>query len=83
MLFTEDIVWQLLWVDVVSWCNGRNVPVPDQVAETLWFLVTHLDASDQLVPGSDPLAFLQSPLVAAGGLDKKGKARHPAGRCNG
>lgn len=79
-LFTEDTVWQLLWLDVFDWCSARNQPVPDGMAEVLWQMLDHLAATDSLHPGSDPLNILREPLLSSGGVGPTGQTRKPTGR---
>lgn len=79
-LFTEDIVWQLLWVDVHQWCSRRRVPVPESVPHTLWNLLSHLHDTQQLASGSDSVELLHGPIVSNCAFDEKGRSRHPTGR---
>lgn len=81
-LFTEDIVWQLLWIDVHQWCSRRRVPVPESVPHTLWNLLSHLHDTQQLAPGSDSIELLHGPIVSNCAFDEQGRSRHPTGRRN-
>lgn len=81
-LFTEDIVWQLLWIDVHQWCGRRRVPVPESVPHTLWNLLSHLHDTQQLALGSDSIELLHGPIVSNCAFDEQGRSRHPTGRRN-
>lgn len=81
-LFTEDMVWQLLWIDVFTWCANRNLDVPDDIAVTLWAVLSYLDEVDGFHADSDPVAELRSPLMSSAGLGPNGDVRHPTGRRN-
>jgi len=76
-MFTEDIVWQLLWLDVFDWCAARNQTVPEGMAEVLWQMLDHLVATVGLHPDSDPLTILREPLRSCGGLGPTGQSRKP------
>jgi|GEM_PF-6214933 len=78
--WTRAGVEHLLWAGVVAGCRRRGQPVPEQVAETLWALLGHLEATGQLAAGSDELAVLRDPLVAYGGLGTNGRPRPAGGR---
>ena len=81
-LFTEDMIWQLVWVDVFTWCATRRLPVPDRLAETLWDILNHLEEAGGFHEESDVVDLLRSPLMSSAGLSADGSARHPTGRRN-
>lgn len=81
-LFTEDMVWQLVWIDVFAWCANRGLRLPDDVPETLWTLLNHLHASGELHEQSSPIAELRGPLQSSAGLGSDGSSRKPTGRRN-
>lgn len=80
--FTEDMVWQLVWIDVFSWCSIRGVVVSDVVSETLWTLINFLAEANELHPDSSPVADLLGPLQSCGGLGADGMSRTPTDRRN-
>jgi hypothetical protein len=59
----EDVE-EMVWVDVVQWCARLGSPVPEGLAEALWTYIEFLDAEALLLPGSDDLDDLRSPLLA-------------------
>lgn len=56
--FTCTGIWQLLFVDVVTWCRNRRLPVPADTAKALIAIIAYLDASDGFAEGSDTAAAL-------------------------
>lgn len=73
--FTEEVVWQLIWVDVFAWCTNRGLDVPDGVLDALWALVNHLEEIEGFHPDSESFEDLQLPLLSSGGLDQSGRRR--------
>src|SRR3954449_13059903 len=85
--WTADTVCELLWTDIITWCQSRDAGCPERVAETLWTYLSFLADEDALASGSDVLPQLRAPLMAVGGLNRDGRARtstsgrrHPAER---
>ena len=74
-VWTADVVSELLWTDIVTWCQGRGAACPQRVAETLWTYLTFLADEAAMAPGSDALAQLRAPLLAVGGLNRDGRQR--------
>lgn len=74
-LFTEHMVWQLVWVDIFTWCSHRNVDVPISITDALWALLTYLESAGRLHCDSDPIDALRQPLITSGGLDTAGRGR--------
>ena len=76
--YSEELVWDLLWFDIGSWCGHRRLEVPRGVPRALWFLLHWLFETDRIDPASDSLDELTEPLLTAGGLDLEGQPRTPA-----
>ena len=51
--FTAAGIWQLMFVDVVTWCRNRQLEVPPGCAAALCAVLQHLDETDTLDPASD------------------------------
>jgi len=81
-LFTEDMVWQLVWIDVFTWCATRRIPVPEGLAEALWDILNHLESTNGFHSDSDAVELLRGPLMSSAGLAADGSARHPTDRQN-
>lgn len=64
--WTEDDVWHLWWVDLMSWCRMRSVPVPAALASTFATFFRYLDDVDGFDVGSHALPHLLRALDAAG-----------------
>ena len=76
--WTDDDVWHLWWVDLMTWCRMRQVPVPAQLACTFATFFRYLDDVDGFEPGSHPLAHLVGALDAAGAQPRH-PSSHPVG----
>lgn len=57
-------VWQLLFVDVVTWCRNRRLPTPDGVSAAVESLIDYLEATQTFAAGSD------SPAALRGAFDE-------------
>lgn len=67
-LWTTEVVRQLLWLDISSWCAAFDIEVPTDVPLALWAVVHALHARGELAPGSDDPAALVAPLVDSAGF---------------
>ncbi|MDH3753679.1 MAG: hypothetical protein OEU32_07385 [Acidimicrobiia bacterium] len=66
---TDDLITELVWVDVLGWCNAHRVDAPTRLATTMHTIVDHLDARAALGPGSDSVGELHECIESAGGFD--------------
>lgn len=66
---------EMIWHDVLAWCAQEEVPVPPQVAETLWTYVGFLWATGAADPSSQTVGTLRASLIAYGGLAANGRPR--------
>jgi len=53
--WTSSGIWQLMFVDIVSWCRNRRLDVPPTCARALAATVTYLDQSNTLHETSDDI----------------------------
>ena len=51
--FSATGIWQLLFVDVVTWCRNRQLAVPEGCASALLRVIEHLDTTDTFDQDSD------------------------------
>lgn len=77
MLFTEDIVWDLVWFDICNWCGLRRLDIPWGITEAMWFVLHFLTFQELLDPASDHVEDLCAPLQTSSGLDGAGQPRFP------
>lgn len=56
--FTGTSIWQLMFVDVIVWCHGRQLDVPPGATDALRALIDYLAVTDSFAPGSDRLSSL-------------------------
>lgn len=78
--WSEQVVSELLWSGILTWCRAHEVECPPRVAETLWTYLTLLHEKRSFDLGSEPLVRLQKPLVDVGGLTRGGRERVVARR---
>mgnify|MGYP001813167840 CR=1 FL=1 len=71
-LYTEATVRELLWVDILVWCEAHELELPLDAPEALWSLLVVLHADGALHPRSDSLEVLRRPLLDCGGLTPTG-----------
>jgi len=68
--FTAAGIWQLLFVDVVSWCRNRRLPTPSGVTPAVSLLVDYLESTATLAAGSDSPNALRAAIdECTGGWD--------------
>ncbi len=67
--FTAELIWQLVFVDILSWCRTRRLNVPDGIAAALAAIVTHLHTTGQLHPSSDSIGELLTAIDECTGSD--------------
>lgn len=53
--FSSTDVWQLLFVDILSWCRARHLDVPPGCGAALEYLLETLHQQGELHPDSDNL----------------------------
>lgn len=51
--FSGDLVWRLIWIEVLSWCDARQLEAPAGTCHALSTLIEHLIDSAELAEGSD------------------------------
>jgi hypothetical protein len=74
-VWRSDDVASLVWIEVYTWCEQADVPLPGHLPETLWVYLAWLAAHALLAPGSDPLVALHATLAAHTGLTRAGRPR--------
>ncbi len=75
--WTRQQVAELLWTGASEVCRQHGVALPAGTSETLWTVLSHLDATEAL--HGDPLPVLKEELTVSAGLDRRGRLRHPSG----
>ncbi|MDH3708184.1 MAG: hypothetical protein OES57_19125 [Acidimicrobiia bacterium] len=78
-LWTAEIVRQLLWLDIGTWCDEFDVDLPHDVPLAMWAVVTAAHAGGHLAPGSQDLAELLAPLVDSSGFRPPDRGRRRRG----
>jgi len=69
--FRSTDVWQLLFVDILSWCRARHLDVPSGCGAAVEYLIETLYDLDQLHPESDDLHELHRAIdECTGGWDR-------------
>lgn len=53
--WTGSGIWQLMFVDIVSWCRNRRLDVPPTCARALAATITYLDQTNALHATSDDI----------------------------
>ena len=79
-VWLEETVRELLWVDVLAWCEHHDLELPLDVPEALWAVLRVLEADGLLGGDSDRIDTLRRPLLEFGGLGRDGQRRHPSRR---
>lgn len=67
--FTSELIWQLVFVDIVAWCRTRRLAVPEQIPAALAAIVLQLHVSEQLDAASDPIGELLNAIDECTGID--------------
>lgn len=73
--WSEQIVSELLWAGILTWCRAHDVECPERMAETLWTYLTILHETRAFAITSEPLGRLRKPLIDVGGLTRSGRER--------
>lgn len=78
--FTASQIWQLMFVDVVTWCRNRKLEVPYRAAGALIQVIDHLDATGGFAAPSDPVPDLYDALdeCTGGWVDDHPSRARPA-----
>jgi hypothetical protein len=66
---------ELVWHELMSWCQHQDMPLPTQLAETLWTYLGFLWDAGVADPASHQVEALRAPLIAYGGLGSDGRPR--------
>jgi hypothetical protein len=74
-VWRADDIASLVWIEVYTWCEQVEVPLPGHLPETLWTYLSWLAAHGLLAPGSDALVDLQATLATHTGLTRAGRPR--------
>jgi hypothetical protein len=72
-VWTTDDVEQLVWVDVLLWCDAAGRARPVGLGEALWWVLGHLADRGLIADGSDPLAALQMSVCEHTALGPDGR----------
>ena len=78
--FSSTDVWQLLFVDILSWCRSRHLDVPSGCSTALEYLLETLHEHGELHPDSDTLDDLLGAVDECTGGWDHGSARYPGHR---
>src|SRR5215467_9315979 len=54
---------ELVWHELVTWCQHEEMPLPAQLAETLWTYLGFLWAAGVADPASHTVDALRAPLI--------------------
>jgi len=57
-VFTAETIWQLMYVDIVSWCRNRQLRIPKGCARALCITIEMLDETHKFDAESDPVSDL-------------------------
>ena len=74
--WTAESLGSFVWVDVLAWCQERELEPPSGVTTALAVLIDHLDASASLHPGSGRGDDLRAAARSLGGATAR--RRHPS-----
>lgn len=66
--FTANDVWRLMMTDVMSWCRGRRLPVPDGCAHAILVITQALALTGEWHDDSDPLDDIERALEECTGI---------------
>jgi len=66
--FTANDVWRLMMTDVMSWCRGRRLPVPDGCAHAILVITQALDDNEAAHDDSDELEDIERALEECTGI---------------
>lgn len=73
---TSELLWQLVFVDILAWCRNRRLEVPDHIPAALTAIVMQLHTTGQLDSSSDPIGELLHAIDECVGTDSR--EREPA-----
>ena len=65
--FDEETVAELLWVDMLAWCEAINTELPLDAGGALWHLISVLDSEGWIASHSAPVKRLLRLLQSQGG----------------
>lgn len=66
--YTANDVWRLMMTDVLGWCRGRRLPVPDGCAHAILVITQALEYTDTGHEDSDPLDEIERALEECTGI---------------
>jgi hypothetical protein len=78
--FTGSLIWQLLFVDVITWCRNRHLNPPEGCVEALAATIRYLELSGTLDPLGDHIDELYDALDdCTGGWSERTQRPTPGG----
>lgn len=78
--FTGSLIWQLLFIDVITWCRNRHLDPPQGCVEALAATIRHLELSGTLDVSSEHIDDLYDAIDdCTGGWSERTQQTTPGG----